>query len=485
MKKIELVFFAALAVLAIGCGLPKNSRGQGSTDRSESDSEVITLRIMDWSDNINLWRKPLHDSYQEKVNPRVKIEYTMLTQDQFKNTIVSLIASGDAPDLFPVPVGMQLPTAVAEGWLQPINPYVSQEWIDSFDPVALGEGITRIGKDVYCPSNQINNPSTVFFYNKDILAEAEVELPRTFSEFLAACKKITEKGAGKYYGLIDGGKQVSRLDMMARTLAGVGGGKVAAYGYAHTINGRAPFDTPAMIEAFRFLEQLQKDGSIHPDTVNINALEARALFGEGQAAFICQGPYCVNVWLRNNPDLNFGVMPPPVPDSGQKGYIPRVPEGAFLGIYAKSKHPKEAGEYLMAIRNQEFEGKMVGDGGIISVLKGVNEKYLTNPQLREFYEVGRASVMPAPVATIRNADVARFYSEVKDVSPNLGAIAQGVIVGSLKDYENALRTLADNSTAEWKRACEVAGINYGLLDFSSWDPMKPFTDADYAALPKF
>ncbi|MDR1901781.1 MAG: extracellular solute-binding protein [Treponema sp.] len=481
-KKSAVLVLAATALLAVGCGLSKGSNEGGS--ESVSGDEIITLRVMDWSDNINLWRKPFHDSYQEKVNPKVKIEYTMMTQDQFKNTIVALINSGDAPDLFPVPVGMKLPTAVAEGWLQPINPYVTEEFLNRFEPVALTEGNTKIGDDVYCPANQVNNPGTLFFYNKDILVEAGLEPPRTYSEFLAACKKITEKGAGRYYGLIDGGKQTSRLEMMVRTLTNMAGGKAGSYALVNTVNGRAPFDSPEMIGVFRFLEQLQKDGSIHPDTMSINALEARALFAEGQAAFICQGPYCVNVWLRNNPGLNFGVMAPPVPDSAARGYIPEAEEGAYLGIYAKSKHPKEAGEYLMNLRSEAFEGPMVADGGIISVLKGINDKYLTNPQLREFYEVGRTVSIPSPIATHRSADVNNFYSEVKDVNPNLGAIAQGVMAGSIKDYQAALKGLADKSTAEWKRACEVVGLDYSVFEFPNWDPLKPYTDDDYAALPK-
>ena len=38
----------------------------------------------------------------------------MLTVDQFKNTIVTMIKSGEGPDLFPIPVGLTLNTAVEE-----------------------------------------------------------------------------------------------------------------------------------------------------------------------------------------------------------------------------------------------------------------------------------------------------------------------------------------------------------------------------------
>jgi hypothetical protein len=138
----------------------------------------------------------------------------------------------------------------------------------------------------------------------------------------------------------------------------------------------------------------------------------------------------------------------------------------------------------MHIRSEAFDSQIVADGGIISVIKGVNEKSLTNPPLLEYYNLLKEVTIPSPDATVRNPDVNNFYAEVKDISPNLGTIAQGVIAGSLKDYEGTLRTLADRSTAEWKRACEAVGLNYGVFEFPNWDPLKPYTDADYAALPK-
>ena len=64
----------------------------------------------------------------EEAHPDIKIEYTMLTVDQFKNTIVTMIKSGEGPDLFPIPVGLTLNTAVEEGWFQPINDYVTDEF---------------------------------------------------------------------------------------------------------------------------------------------------------------------------------------------------------------------------------------------------------------------------------------------------------------------------------------------------------------------
>ena len=98
------------------------------------------------------------------------------------------------------------------------------------------------------------------------------EVPTTYSEFREACKKVTEMGNGNVYGLIDGGKQMNRMDVMARSLAAAAGGKVAATQKVLTDNGVAPYDSKEMNDALGFIKGLVDDGSIHPDTINISCL---------------------------------------------------------------------------------------------------------------------------------------------------------------------------------------------------------------------
>ena len=99
----------------------------------------VTIRIVDWSDGSAPQRKEFHKKYME-VHPDINIEYTQLTVDQFKNTIVTMIKSGDGPDLFPIPVGMTLDTALQEDWFQPINDYVMDNFAEKFDPKSFSGG---------------------------------------------------------------------------------------------------------------------------------------------------------------------------------------------------------------------------------------------------------------------------------------------------------------------------------------------------------
>ncbi|SEU12635.1 ABC transporter substrate-binding protein [Enterocloster clostridioformis] len=495
---------AALLAVAVttGCAMPtiqtdekkeKSSVRNSGTAGEVGDKVVsadqntdgkVTIRIVDWSDGSAPQRKEFHKKYME-VHPDINIEYTQLTVDQFKNTIVTMIKSGDGPDLFPIPVGMTLDTALQEDWFQPINDYVMDNFAEKFDPKSFSEGVTHKGNQWYTITELMPTIQCLFFYNKDVLSAAGVDkIPETYSEFREACKKITKYGNGNVYGLIDGGKQINRLDVLTRSMAAAAGGKIAATQKVLTDQGMAPYDTDAVKGVMQLFAQLEDDGSIHPDTVNISAPEARELFAQGQAGFLCQGMWCISQWGINDPDLNYGVMAVPVPDGVKDTYVQQGELSPWMGLYSQSKHPQEAVDYLMALYSEEFgyQSSCVEDGVFVSVIPEINEQYMTNAIMKDYYTIANATAKIVPTIAKRAEKANAFYSEVKDVQPSLGAIMQGVLSRSITDYDSALRKLAEDTTTEWKRACEAVGMDYRELEFDNWNLEEDYTDADYEAL---
>lgn len=112
LKKMTVsLLAAAMAVTTLaGCGaMPStgNADGNGASENTgvaskeeEKTDGQITLQVVDWSDGSAAQREEFHKKFEE-THPNIKIEYTMLTVDQFKNTIVTMIKSGEGPDCFP------------------------------------------------------------------------------------------------------------------------------------------------------------------------------------------------------------------------------------------------------------------------------------------------------------------------------------------------------------------------------------------------
>ncbi len=463
-----------------------STNNESSTAGDTSEGEIV-LRIVDWSDSTATMREAFHEKFIAE-HPGVKIEYSLLTIDQFQNTIITSIKSGDAPDLFPVPGGVTLGTALNENWYQPMDEYLDDTFFDTIDPTAFVDGVTVSEGRVYTLPENASVVHNIMFYNKDILANAGIsEPPKTYSEFISACKTITEQGGGSVYGWIESGQQIARLDYLIRGMTGVAGGKITQQAsVAITVDGKASFDSPETIAALGMFKQLVEDGSMHPETLNINAPVARELFAQGQAAFLAQGMWCIPTWGETYPDLNYGAMALPVPDDVTPGTygIPANPHAPWMGIYSQSKNPEMAAEYIRCLYSEEYgyEAAKVAAGNSVSLVTAVNEPNMTNEVMKEYYAVATENTRIIPIATTRDTQAYDFYVEVKAVEPGLSNIFQGVLSNSIPEPESFLTTLSEQSTVEWQRACDAIGLDFGVFDFPNWDMTKDYTAEDYAAL---
>lgn len=485
MKKVvSLALAASMAASLAACGSGGQSTSQAASGAATSGSaassgETITLRIMDSSDSTQERRKVFNEEFMQR-HPEIKIEYTMLSGDQLTQTLTTAIKSGEAPDLFALPSGVKLSTAVAEGWYQSMSPYLSQEFIDSFETGALNEGVTTIDGEIYALPEAANIVNSLMFYNKDIFTEAGLDPenpPKTWSEFRDACKKITEAGNGKYYGIIESGNVPTRTEIELRSFANLAGAKCNYYGVMSVVDGTNPFASDGMKQALNLYAQLAADGSIHPDSINLDAPSARAMFAQGQAGFLIQGSWCIPTWRADNPDFNFGVMALPVPDDGAKGGNPYIGAMPWMGISATCEHPEAAALYLTELFGTDYQSKIVSDGGFVSCIKGVNETAMTDPMMLEYYNLAMSSGKLCPDPLALNPETADVYTKVKEVTPNLGQIVQGVMAGSITDPDAALDKFSADTQASWEAAMQEAGVDISKFEFSDWDPM---VDYDYS-----
>lgn len=441
-------------------------------ETKNNSDEKITIRVMDWSDSTKTVRQEFNEQYMAE-HTNINIEYTMLTEDQFKTTVMTAVKSGDAPDLFPVPNNISLATAVSQQWYQPLDQFLTDEFKNSLQEGSFVEGLTQMDGKIYTIPEAFDIPNTLVFYNKNILKESGIDtLPETWSEFREANKKITEKGNGKYYGMLDGGAQTPRLDVVARSWSLTAGSK--ALPGIIMVNDKSTVDSKGLLEYVALYKGLKDDGSIHPNSVSIKAPEARALFAQGQAGFIVQGCWAIPIWRADNPDFEFGVMNIPVPDEGRKGYIAAGAPKAWMGISKNTKYPKETAEYLKALYSKDYQSKCVGAGGYVSLVKGINEEFMKDPEMLDYYTLSTTSAVIVPNPITESPDNAKVVVEVKDIQPNLGQIMQGVLSGAITDYEKEIKTFSENSTKEWKRAAETSKVDIKNFDISAWDPMENY-----------
>ena len=459
-KRIAALFMAGLMVVsAAGCG--PNVSGEKETQKEEASTEKKdedkggekVLQVVDMSDSTKARREEYNKKFEEENN--CKVEYTVLSGDQYQTTINSAIKANTAP-------------------------------FDTFSEGSLNEGVTTMDGQVYVLPESANIVNTLVFYNETVLEDAGVDvnnLPKTWTEFREVCKQVTEAGNGKYYGMIEGGKQVNRLEIAIRALSNLAGSKSNDIGVISMVDGKNVLASDAMVQAFDFYSGLVQDGSFHPDSANLAAPEARALFAQNQAAFLIQGSWCISTWEKENPDLKFGVMPMPEPDDGAKGGLPYIGAQPWMGISKNSDNPELAAKYLQGLYSEEYQSGVVEDGGFVSAVEGINEKYMKDGIMKEYYTIAKEQGKLCPDPIVAKADAAKVYANVTEVSPNLGQIVQGVLTGKT-DYKESLQTLSDNTQKAWDEAIAKAqeggaDVSAADFEFANWNPLEDYTTESY------
>ncbi|MGN6810877.1 MAG: ABC transporter substrate-binding protein [Thermomicrobiales bacterium] len=455
-------------------------------------TDKVTFRWVDSGDQKAVFWKQYFDLYQ-KAHPNITVQYSPLPWNEIAKVVPAGIQGGNAPDVFQIPQNVPNGQAVTEGWVAPLDDLIPnfKEWKASFPPGAFVNGITDFnGKTYMIPLTSNARYGTLTLYNVELLQKAGVdpgEKPLNWDDFRAVLKKLTQQGAGKYYGLIFGGNQTGRFSDIVGNLAGMAG--ASSLGDIDLRTGEYVYTADQYLAATELLLAIKSDGSIFPGVLSINAPQARAQFPNGAAGIILQGPWNIPGWQQDNPGFKFGVGSSPIPNDGKVVPLTHGPGGSNpLWIYSKSKL-KEIGadifHYAGTLQGQTAWGT-TSDGADAPIFPEANKYAKLDPLARKAQAFFDDQIRLGPDPRVRNPDAQQVYLEMKHLNPDFGQTLQGIYTGQLKDPKTALKDLQDRASAELDRSIKAAqakGAKVSRDDwkFSNWDPTKDYTEADYKA----
>jgi len=170
------------------------------------------------------------------------------------------------------------------------------------------------------------------YYRKDLFAKAGVQVPTNWDEFRAAAKKLT---SGSQYGFVFAGGNPAGWQQMFSLMFNNAGGFFTPEGTLDVMN-------PRNVEAFQFIGDLIKDGSVHPGSAGFSDADMTKAFGSGGAAMTIFVP---DTETRVDPTQkeNLALMPPLTGPHGDKGTIYFVNN---IMMYKQTKNPDAAKTFL-------------------------------------------------------------------------------------------------------------------------------------------
>jgi multiple sugar transport system substrate-binding protein len=261
------------ASLVAGCGSSQNaaSNNASATNGKPFAGKTLNLVVANhpWADSI----KQLIPEFESETG--MKVNVTSYFEDQLSQKLsVSLTAGSSTPDVFMYRPLQEGKLFFKNGWLQPLNDYVTKDanwnWND-FTDSARGT-VTFDGKITGIP---IITEQEIMYYRKDLLEKAGLQPPKTIDELVADVAKLNDPSHG-VYGFVARGQRSAAVTQESSFLYSFGGDWAK--------DGKATVNSPEAVKAFTtYGDLLKKYGP--PGVLNMSWPQAAAIFAQGKAAF--------------------------------------------------------------------------------------------------------------------------------------------------------------------------------------------------------
>lgn len=295
----------------------------------------------------------------EAENEGVTVEITSLPWGQAFETLATMVAGGDIPDVVEMPDTWAALYA-GSGRLASLEDHIAGwEHGDTLTDKTLAMG-RQAGEAYMIPYGFYLR---AMFYNRNLLAEAGVESPPgTMEEFMAAAAAVSELDGKSGYCLRGGPGGTNGWIMMAAAMNGTN--------EFFTEDGQSRINEPGSVEGIQFLLDLYQNGYAPRDSVNWGFNEIVAGFYSGTCAFLDQDPDALIAIAERMDAEDFAVMPMPVGPSGQA-----FPTIGFAGwsIFNTTEHEDEAWDLVATLSSPQANSVWAQRVGVIPIHEGADQ----------------------------------------------------------------------------------------------------------------
>lgn len=355
-KTLALVLTTAMAAsLIAGCGnsatAPSannasaddaaNKTAETTADNSTS-GEVVTLHVVDWeSDTMNAAMQDAFDNVFSAAHPNIKVEIIEGSYSDYNQQMNAMITAGEAPDVFQLGYDQACSfyrKNLLTDWSEKVA--AEPEFVEGFYGGTM-QGWQYDGATYGFPG--LVNVYGVF-YNKDLLAAANLEEPKadwTWDDLWAYGEALKDPAASKF---------------------GVYGIDTSCFGIANmsTAEGGAAFiddltHTTKVTVDDKFVETAEKVSGLIADGVlpsrTYEVANQLSMFESGEMAMIYYGQWEIDSLIRNCPDLNWGYAPTP------QGSVKATTTYDTVGWVSPKDlpHPEETWELIKFMSSELYE----------------------------------------------------------------------------------------------------------------------------------
>ncbi|MFV0363708.1 MAG: ABC transporter substrate-binding protein [Suipraeoptans sp.] len=377
MKKkviVLLIIATMVASMVAGCG--------GNSDVANSDSTAETGEL---SGEITFWHSFTQGPRLEVIqaaaedfmetNPNVKINIETFSWGDFYTKWTTGLASGNVPDMSTALPGHVVEMMDSEAIIS-LDDIIDDIGRDRFAETALSEG----EKDGACYSIPLYSHAQVMWYRKDLLEEANLEVPTTWEEFAVAAKALTKDDV---YGC---SFPCGSNDLMATRFLNFY--VRSAGGSLLTDDLQANITSPEAIEGINYWIDIYENCS-PKDSVNYAVLDQANLYYQGKTAFDFNSGFQISGVETNSPDLVEQIECAPLPkmnedDPDYGAETSNIP----IVVWENSEHPEICKAFIEKLYETDtyIEFLAATPVGMLPSITGISdtEAYKSNETVQKF-----------------------------------------------------------------------------------------------------
>ena len=329
-------------------------------------AEVTVTFLHKWPEpeNMAYFNKAVEEF--EAAHPDIKVKMEAVADEPYKDKIRVLMASDQVPDVFFSWSGEFGKKFARGGRALDITAAVyDSDWKDRFSEASMGP-FKYQGKLYGVP---INVDAKFMLYNKKIFAAHGIAEPKTYAEFLEACKKLKAAGVvpiafGNQYPWAASHYIGDLLGKLVPT-------DVRLADYELTAPADKLYTDPGYVQALAEFKRLNDEGYFNRGSNALTHAIARGSFLAGRTAMIYMELVEFNQLKGSQAEKDgwdFFKLPGFADGKGDGGLLTGAPDGFMVS--AKTQHPKEALEFLKFLTSADQGGKYVKVTGMTSAVKG-------------------------------------------------------------------------------------------------------------------
>ena len=308
----------------------------------------------------------------EKENPDIEV---VLTAPPDATTVLkSRFIKEDSPDIIQLSADRVYADFVDANILEDLTGKIDLSEIDDVYNKMLKDLEIENKDGIYGVPYALNASAVI--YNKDIFEELDLEIPKTWDEFIALAEKVKDNGIIPFYfTLKESWTALPVWNMISSTL-------VPSDSFTKVNNRETTFNE-LYTETSEKVTELLKYG--HSDNFGVGYNDGNTAFAQGKSAMYLQGSYALPAILNVNPDANLGMFPLPATNNVEENKLVSGVD-VYFAIPKESKNKEDAIKFINFMLRKENAQKYINEQRAFSTLKGVNQEDPIFEPLKEYFE---------------------------------------------------------------------------------------------------